>query len=104
MDFRKLIQNCEGFDWDSGNKDKNFVKHRVDQSESEQIFVDTPTFLKDERHSQAEERYTVYGETKSGRKLTLIFTFRGKEIRIISARDQSKKENYIYKKYLKYEL
>lgn len=100
MDIKKLIQNCSGFDWDGGNQDKNFIKHNVEQNESEQIFIDTPVFLNDEKHSQDEVRYTVYGETMSSRILTLIFTFRHNEIRIISARDASKNEKIVYKKYL----
>ena len=46
-------------------------------------------------HSQ-EKRYHVLGRSDAGRILFLVFTIRSNKIRIISARDQSKKERQIY--------
>lgn len=97
MEFDNFIS----FNWDKGNIDKNSAKHGVEKDECEQVFFDRPFFLNDEKHSQIEDRYTVYGESGQGRRLTLIFTLRKSEIRVISARDQSKKEKYIYLKSIK---
>lgn len=97
MDFIKLIKRCNSFEWDKGNEDKNWVKHKVKSKDCEEIFINNPSYIDDEVHSGAEKRYGVLGETNEGRKLTLFITLRNNKIRIISARDQSKKERKIYK-------
>jgi len=40
----------------------------------------------------------AYGKTDEGRSLTVIFTLRQGRIRVISARNQSKKERKTYEK------
>ena len=85
------------FDWDKGNVDKNLVKHKVDFREAEEIFFNKPVkYYIDKLHSQIEVRYTALGKTNKKRKLIISYTIRKNKIRIISARDQSKKERKIY--------
>ncbi len=87
------------FDWDDGNRDKNFLKHKVTNHECEQVFFNEPLIiLDDKKHSQAENRYAVFGRTDEDKKLTIIFTLRGKLIRIISARMMNKREREFYGK------
>ncbi len=87
------------FEWDSGNKDKNFLKHEVRNREAEEIFSSSPKyFLKDNKHSKIEKRYQIWGRTSKNRKLSIIFTIRSKKIRIISARDMNMKERRVYEK------
>ncbi len=65
--------------------------------EAEEIFFDINlTILPDPTHSIAEERYIALGKTKTGRPLFVVFTRRAGKIRIISARDMSKKERSRY--------
>lgn len=94
MDFKDL----DTFIWDRGNETKNAEKHGVKKNECEQIFFDTPIYFSDIKHSKIEERYISQGETVDGRKLLIIFTIRNEKIRIISARDQNKKEKLKYLK------
>lgn len=85
------------FDWNKGNIDKNLVKHKVDFREAEEIFFNKPVkFYPDERHSQKEKRFIALGITNKSRKLTIIFTKRKNKIRIISARNQNKRERRFY--------
>lgn len=88
-----------GFEWDKGNKEKNWRKHKVDWRECEEVFFDKnlKTFY-DIKHSQKEERFTALGKTNKGRKLFVVFTLRGNKIKVISARDMSKKERSLYEK------
>lgn len=87
------------FDWDKGNVDKNLIKHKVTNEETEEIFFNEPlTIFEDLQHSSKEERFVAYGRTDEGRKLTIIFIIRKNKIRVISARDQSGKEKTIYEK------
>lgn len=87
------------FDWDIGNKDKNWLKHKVTNDESEEIFYNQSLqIFKDPKHSRKEERFVAYGLTDRSRKLTVIFTIRADKIRVISARDQNRKERREYEK------
>lgn len=86
------------FAWDKGNNEKNWKKHKVNNSEAEEVFFDAKKrAYKDIRHSIKEERYLMLGKTKKGRALFIVFTVRGRTIRIISARDVNKKEHIAFK-------
>ena len=87
------------FEWDKGNKGKNWAKHLVSDAECEEIFFDhTKKIVKDTFHSVREERYLLIGKTKIGRVLFVVFTMRKHRIRVISARDLNRKEQYLYEK------
>lgn len=93
----RSFHDVEGFDWDEGNLDKNWIKHRVSSVECEEVFFNFPLMLSDdEKHSKEEKRYYVLGQTNNGRNLFISFTVRDKQIRVISARDMSRKERKIY--------
>lgn len=84
------------FDWDEGNIEKNKSKHHVEPEEAEAIFYNKHVFFYDEKHSQTEDRYLIYGETNEGRLLAAVFTVRRKKVRVVSVRDQNKKERKVY--------
>ena len=86
-----------GFEWDDGNRDKNWEKHQVSNSECEEVFFNFPLMLQpDEAHSNSKAHYYVLGQTNAGRRLFIVFTIREKRIRVISARDMSKRERNFY--------
>ena len=85
------------FEWDKGNFDKNLVKHNVTNREAEEVFENNLKFIfMDEKHSQREERYGLYGRTTAERLLFIVFTIKEKKVRIISARAMSQKERRVY--------
>ena len=94
LDFSKI----EGFDWDAGNLLKNPQKHRVSNEEAEEVFFRRPVVADDTRSGDSEPRWFVLGETEPGRVLRIVFTMRGRRIRIISARPVSKKERMNYER------
>lgn len=91
------------FEWDKGNIDKNLKKHNVINQEAEEVFSSESVFLfQDEKHTTStEKRHMIWGDTKNGRKLTIIFTIRNNVIRIISARDMNKTERREYEQKVK---
>jgi hypothetical protein len=92
-----LLAGCTGFEWDDGNAAKNWTLHRVAQTESEQVFFNRPVLVAaDARHSGQEARYAALGRTTAGRWLAVVFTTRGTLIRVISARDMSRRERRVY--------
>ena len=87
----------DGFDWDSGNIEKNWIRHRVSAAECEQIFFNQPLIIiDDDKHSRREKRWHAFGRTDAERFLFIVFGVRGRKLRIISARDMSRKERRLY--------
>ena len=100
MDFDCLaLDDVVGFDWDDGNLYKNEKKHGITWQEIEEVFFNQPLLLaEDAKHSIYEFRCVAYGKSNHDKKLTIIFTKRVSKIRVISARDMSKKERVYYDK------
>jgi uncharacterized DUF497 family protein len=98
MDDAVLMPGSQGFEWDEANVAKNWRAHNVHPSEAEQVFFNKPLLVaEDPKHSQEERRYYILGRTDQGRMLFIVFTVRGKSIRVISARDMSRKERKMYR-------
>ncbi len=95
IDWERIV----GFEWDGGNARKNADKHDVSQNEAEQVFFNEPLLMvPDPRHSLGEQRIHALGRADDGRLLHITFTLRAEEtrIRVISARDMSRKERSYY--------
>jgi len=96
----ELFYGCVGFEWDKHNAVKIWKKHRVSIFEIEGIFFNQPrrgvVVADDLRHSGKEKRFYALGRTDSGRSLFVVFTIRRDKIRVISARDMSRKERMVY--------
>jgi uncharacterized DUF497 family protein len=73
------ILNVDGFDWDEGNIDKNWIKHQVSNSECEELFFNLP-LLDDKPHYQEEKIFYALGQTNANRKLFITFTIRENKI------------------------
>ncbi len=93
----RVLPDLIVFAWDKGNSDKNFILHKVSNQEAEEVFLnETGIIFDDEKHSQHEKRYMIWGTTNDDRLLSIFFTIRADKIRIISARDMHKKERRRY--------
>jgi len=92
------VPEFESFDWSGGNAEKNWDGHGVTPLEAEQVFFNAPLLAgTDIAHSQKEARFYVLGQTDEGRELFVAFTMRGRRLRVVSARDMSRKERRIYR-------
>jgi uncharacterized DUF497 family protein len=97
VDIYEKLYECTGFQWDEANISKILEKHNVTPAECEQIFFNMPLIAsEDTKHSQKELRFFTLGQTDLGRRLFAAFTIRKKLIRVISARDMSRKERKEY--------
>jgi len=95
-DIEKLL-GCTGFEWDRSNIEKNWLRHKVSPAECEQVFFNQPLIiLSDPKHSISEKRFAAFGCTDDGRFLVVIFTKRGKLLRVISARNMNRRERKFY--------
>ena len=101
MDPYEQLARTTGFDWDDGNREKNWLRHQVGAVECEQVFFNQPLIVaEDVKHSQTEVRFYALGRTDADRRLFVVFAVRDDLIRVISARDMSRKERRVYNPHL----
>jgi uncharacterized DUF497 family protein len=91
----EFFQDIEGFQWDEANSSKNWTRHHVSQTEAEQVFLNRPVVMTD-AHPGIETRWFAFGHTDGDRRLTVVFTIRGPQLRVISARPMSRSEKKSY--------
>jgi uncharacterized DUF497 family protein len=91
----EFFQGVEGFQWDDANSSKNWTRHKVTQTEAEQLLLNRPVVVTDARPSP-EARWFAFGHTDGNRLLTVVFTIRGSLLRVISARPMSRSERKRY--------
>ena len=79
------------FVWDSEKAEKNFQKHKIKFEDAAWVFLDDYGIDDfDEIHSDDEDRFKIIGRVRN--ILAVIYTERGENYRIISARLADKKE------------
>ena len=92
-----ILSRCTGFEWDEHNSEKNRQRHRVTPAECEELFFNLPLVVADDvKHSERESRCYALGRSDAGRMLFVVFTVRRSLVRVISARDVSRKERKVY--------
>lgn len=85
------------FEWDDAKAESNEQKHGVTFSESTSVFADSLSVTGyDPRHSDDEDRFLTMGMSVAGRLLIVSHTDRGDVIRIISAREATRREQKDY--------
>lgn len=93
------LLECTGFQWDEGNAEKNWLRHKVSRVECEEVFFNEPLLVaSDVKHSDNELRLYALGQTDEARLLFVVFAVREKLIRVISARDMSRRERKEYER------
>lgn len=85
------------FEWDPEKASRNLAKHGVSFEEAATVFSDDlfVTFA-DPDHSLEERRYLIVGRSTNGRLLVVAHTERNKAVRLISAREASRRERKAY--------
>lgn len=91
----EVFEDVEGFQWDDGNSSKNWARHEVSQTEAEQVVLNRPVVVTEARPG-AEARWFAFGRTDGNRLVTVVFTIRGRLLRVISARPMSRLERKGY--------
>jgi uncharacterized DUF497 family protein len=84
------------FEWDDAKAEANFRKHGLDFETATEVFRDV--FVIDELDASmdyGEQRFQIIGHA-GGKLVTVIYTERGERIRIISARQATRREHDRY--------
>jgi uncharacterized DUF497 family protein len=85
------------FEWNRSKARANERKHSVSFEEATEVFADEySSTVADPDHSIDEERFVIFGETASERFLVVAFTERNGRIRLISARQMTRRERRAY--------
>ena len=84
------------FQWDPVKADLNWKKHGVDFADAVGVFEDDWALTLREEVVSGEQRLATVGTDFLGRVLVVIYTYRGENIRIISARPATKTERGNY--------
>jgi hypothetical protein len=85
------------FEWDATKAAENLSNHGVSFGEAEGVFADPLAVeMPDSDHSDAEDRWIMLGHSYQQRLVVVVFTERGRTIRIISARLATRSEQKDY--------
>lgn len=85
------------FEWNPQKAASNLAKHGVSFEEAATAFGDPfGRIVDDPRHSPEEPRHVLLGHSERQRLLAVMFTERGKAIRLISARKATRRERREY--------
>ena len=85
------------FEDDPAKAARNLKKHKVSFEEAASVFGDPMAYtFADPDHSVGEERWLMFGLSRMGRILAVIYTHRRGSYRLISARLATRHEKKIY--------
>lgn len=85
------------FEWDPAKDRRNRVLHRVPFIEATTVFDDPLAWtIEDPDHSTREARYLTTGMSNRQRIIIVSHTYRGRGIRIITARLATNNERHVY--------
>ena len=79
------------FEWDKTKAKQNQTKHGVSYADTFAVFEDASALTLEQMVS-GEERHATIGMDAFGRVLVVVYTWRGDNIRIISARKATRSE------------
>ena len=87
-----------GFEWDEASKaGTNYRKHDVRMPEAIPVFDDPSAItITDDESDPHEQRFVTLGMGAMGRLLVVVYTWRGDNVRIISARPAEAHEREQY--------
>jgi len=85
------------FEWDPGKAARNLKDHKITFEEAATVFGDPLSLTyPDPDHSNDESRFITVGNSIDGQLLLVSHTDRDEKIRIISAREATKRERKFY--------
>jgi uncharacterized DUF497 family protein len=84
------------YEWDDVKARSNYRKHGVHFADAVSVFDDDAAITIPDDDSDDEERFVTVGRDAFARLLVVIYTWRGVNIRLISARKATRRETKGY--------
>jgi len=86
------------YQWDPKKAVSNLKNHGIDFADAVGVFEDDWAMTIEEQDVEGEQRFVSIGMDFLGRVLTVVYTYRNSDIRLISARRAIKSERNIYER------
>lgn len=86
------------YQWDPDKAQSNLEKHDVDFADAVGVFEDEWALTIEEQDVDDEQRFVTLGMDFLGRVLVVVYTHRGDDIRLISARRATKRQRRTYER------
>ncbi|MCA9759097.1 MAG: BrnT family toxin [Candidatus Eisenbacteria bacterium] len=74
-----------GVIWDPRKARTNLAKHGVRFSDAEGVLYDPAALTREDTRARGEQRFASVGSDSLGRVLVVVYSYRGDDIRLISA-------------------
>jgi len=88
------------YEWDEEKAVANLRKHGVDFADAALVLEDEHALTMGDLYSEDEDRFVTTGRDSEERLLVVVYTWRGERIRLISAREATRRERREYEKNL----
>jgi hypothetical protein len=82
--------------WDPLKARANLAKHGVRFSDVESVLFDPGALTRADEHAEGEQWFVSVGSDALGRVLTVVYSYQGEVIRMISARQATRTERRAY--------
>ncbi len=82
--------------WDPAKANENKRKHRINFADVVGVFEDELAITIEDPDAEGEQRFVTLGMDKLMRIVVVVYTYRGDQIRLISARKANKGEEKQY--------
>ena len=86
------------YQWDPEKADLNYKKHGIDFADAVGVFEDEWALTIKHEIVKNEQRFASIGIDFLGRIVVVVYTYRGDDFRLISARPATKLERNVYEK------
>jgi len=90
------ILQCVSYEWDPAKARANAGKHHIEFADAVAVFEDSSAVTIRDEDSEDEERWITIGRDGFDRVLVVVYTWRGTDVRLISARQASRREQREY--------
>jgi hypothetical protein len=84
------------YQWDPEKADLNYKKHQIDFADAVGVFEDDWALTIKQEIVKNEQRFASIGTDFLGTIVVVVYTYRGDDIRLISARPATKSERNAY--------
>ena len=88
--------------WDPAKAKANLEKHGVRFSDAELVLYDPHAVTIEDSTAQGEQRHISIGLGAAGQVLVVVYTYRGDDIRLISARPAARRERQEYEEGIRF--
>jgi uncharacterized DUF497 family protein len=82
--------------WDPEKARQNVMKHGVRFSDAEGVLYDPLAISQVDDERRGEHRFVSIGTDHVGQVLVVVYTYRGEDVRLISARRPTRRERQFY--------